>query len=60
MENMTKPTNEDFVSLYTEVVEDTSKCQSSNQWTDWNSARDPKENYGDDYETLHDHQFLFG
>ena len=58
MENIEKP--EDLDSLYTEIVEDKSKCQGSNQWTDWNSVRDPKENYGDDYETLHDHQLLFG
>ena len=54
---MDKP--EDLDSLYTQSVEDKSKCQGSNQWTGWNSARDPTENYGDDYETLHDHQFLF-
>ena len=58
IESIGKP--EDLDSLYTEIVEDKSKCQGSNQWTDWNSVRDPKENYGDDYETLHDHQLLFG
>ena len=60
MENMTQPDPEELELLYTEVVEDNSKCQGSNQWTGWNSARDPTENLGDDYETLHDHQFLFG
>ena len=60
MENMTQPDPEELESLYTEVVEDNSKCQGSNQWTGWNSARDPTVNFGDDYETLHDHQFLFG
>ena len=57
MENMDKP--KDLDSLYTQSVEDESKCQGSNQWTGWNSARDPTENFGDDYETLHDHRFLF-
>ena len=54
MERIEKP--EDLDSLYTEIVEDKSKCQGLNQWTDWNSTTDPEENDGDDYETLHDHQ----
>ena len=58
MENIEKPG--DLESIYTQAVNDTSKCQGSSLWSGWNSAVDPIENNGDDYETLHDHQILFG
>ena len=58
MEKREKP--EDLELIYTQVVNDTSKCQGSSLWSGWNSATDPTENNGDDYETLHDHQILFG
>ena len=58
----TGPTEKELESIYTKVVPDNSKCQGSNQWTDWESATNPADpiQNGDDYETLHDHQYEFG
>ena len=59
---LTKPTETELESIYTKYVPDKSKCQGSNEWTDWGSATDPTDptQDGDDYETLHDHQKKFG
>ena len=58
----TEPTEKELESIYTKVVPDNSKCQGSHQWTDWKSATNPADpiQNGDDYETLHDHQYEFG
>ena len=58
-ERLSEPTEEDLDTIYRKVVNDKSKCHGSNQWTEWQNARYPKNNNGNDYETLHDHQILF-
>ena len=60
MEKISKPSEEQLESIYTETSNDISKCQGSNHWTEWQNARNPQQNDGDDYETLHDHKILFG
>ena len=54
-----QPNETELESVYTTVVEDTSKCYGSNQWTVWNSIADPAMNNGNDFELLQDHQNLF-
>ena len=57
--NYIQPNETELESVYTTVVEDTSKCYDSNQWTIWNSIADPAMNNGNDFELLQDHQNFF-
>ena len=52
-----KPNDTELVKIYTNTVNDTSKCYGWNQWTEWNSVGDPLATNGNEYETLQDHIF---
>ena len=55
----TRPNDTKLEEIYTNEIEDKTKCSYMNQWTSWKSVTNPSSNNGNDYETLHDHRKNF-
>ena len=51
----TQPNETEIEEIF-QTVDDQSKCQGLNQWTPWNSIKNPASNNGSDYEIIQDHK----